>query len=126
MKTNNKTARKPWPAVCLACGLFLLLTPASRAEPTRALKAGDTMTGDLSLPGLSATYGVSAATGVIQSTATGDTLFSGATSTATFSGWIDIGIVVSSYTNTSGAIRVACPAGYKAITATCDGNTAGL
>jgi len=36
----------------------------STVTANHILKAGDTMTGDLSLPGLTATYGVSAATGV--------------------------------------------------------------
>ena len=48
-KMNNKNIMRPGciAAVCLAAGLFLLPPAASRAEPTRVLKAGDTMTGNL-------------------------------------------------------------------------------
>ena len=53
-------------------------------------------------------------------TATGSASFTGNTSTVTFSGWVDFGIVVSSYTATSGALRVACPTGHKVISGTCE------
>jgi hypothetical protein len=44
--------------------------------------------------------------------------FTGATSTATFSGWVDIGLSVHEY-NGVGVSRVACPSGKKAIGCSC-------
>ncbi|HBB66246.1 MAG TPA: hypothetical protein DCZ93_02880 [Elusimicrobia bacterium] len=48
-KMNSKNMMRQGCMVCLAAGLFFLPPPQSRAEPTRVLKAGDTMTGTLTL-----------------------------------------------------------------------------
>ena len=54
-KVNAKGAAKSDQAVCLALGLSFLLPLQSEAAPTRVLKAGDTMTGQLTITGSSHT-----------------------------------------------------------------------
>lgn len=52
-------------------------------------------------------------------TVTGNSIFSGATSTATFSGWVDFGLYISTHTGTGGGARAGCGA-YRAISCNCD------
>jgi len=102
------------------------LTSYTETDPLSVKKTGDTMTGDLALPNLNATYGVSAATGVfttlygdgsnltgvIQSTATGNYLLRVATATylATAPGACGAGEFINALT-ADGTKTCAAPAG---------------
>jgi hypothetical protein len=49
--------------------------------------------------------------------------FTSTTSTATFAGWVDIGLVVKVYAGTTRYSHVACPTGYKAISGGCSSSS---